>query len=284
MKSDSAPSRGYPIAHRNLELEELYEKKYKENINKIFGKHKFSFKEIFIFFSLLLILIAVPFSIYRIRQSEEMSKMAKASEAEVKFFIFPKENQVTKDKSFSISTKLLGPNDKKISSVLVSISFNESHLKLQEINEESSDNKINYLRSTLESANRTGKIKVLLGAGSKESAPTGLVNLIKINFKVLSTASSEIRIDPAESQVVFIDGKVAKIKVDNNAKVDSNIVVSIAPTVVSTPVVATLSPTFIPTVAPTINVSPTVIPTNIVVPTNTIITSPISTSSATPEP
>lgn len=196
---------------------------------------------------------------------QSLTGKAGTESKKVNLFLYPSTISQSVQSSFNIAPKLVGPDDKKISSILLSLSFDSSHITLTNIPVASPGAEMSVLKSSsLEDANKTGKVKILLGAESGEKAPIRVVNMPVFNFTIQKRNLSSISIKVSESQVVFSNQEIAEIQaasdVTVNSQIDPTATPNITITSIPTPTI-TLVPTA--TLIPTVTVSvSTPTPTN----------------------
>lgn len=221
---------------------------------------------------IVLAVMTVFFAKYVTSTRQGLTGMAATESKKVNFFLYPLTITQSEKSSFNIAPKLVGPEEKKISSILLSLSFDSSHITLTNIPVASPGAEMSVLKSSiLEEANKTGKIKILLGAESGEKAPIRVVNMPVLNFTIQKRNLSSISIQVSESQVVFTNSEEAEIQAASDVTVNSQIDPTATPNITITS---------IPT--PTI----TLVPTATLIPTVTVSvstpTSVITTIQATP--
>lgn len=205
------------------------------------------------------------------KNRQGLTGMAGTESKKVNLFLYPSTVSQSEKSSFNIAPKLVGPEDKKISSILLSMSFDPSHITLTNLPSEAPDAPISVLKATsIEEANKAGKIMIFLGAESEEKAPLRVVNIPSLTFTIQKRSLSSISIQVSGSQVVFSNQDEAEIQVSSDVTVNSQVDPTATPDI---------SVTSIPT--PTITLAPTVtIPASTSVPGITGIVVPTATESA----
>ena len=266
----------YPRFKRNLMLEEFYEKvreKKRDSLKQVYKKRKFTIKNYFQLGTIVILLLLLPYTVLQTQLVQNLRGKASTEGQEVKIFLYPKEIKESTGKSFAVSPKVVFQGSKKISSLLSSINFDKSHLKVTKVQDGNLGNHMLYLKSSqLSVANEKGVLKILTGADGETNAPNGVVNLSQITFEILTENESEIKINTSESQVVFTDDTVGEISTDNGISINSK----------QAPIPTTQSPTSLlkePTVTPTLS-PPSYTPTQI--PTITTATPTVPIASPTP--
>jgi len=266
----------YPRFKRNLMLEEFYEKvreKKRDSLKQVYKKRKFTIKNYFQLGTIVILLLLLPYTVLQTQLVQNLRGKASTEGQEVKIFLYPKEIKESTGKSFAVSPKVVFQGSKKISSLLSSINFDKSHLKVTKVQDGNLGNHMLYLKSSqLSVANEKGVLKILTGADGETNAPNGVVNLSQITFEILTENESEIKINTSEGQVVFTDDTVGEISTDNGISINSK----------QAPIPTTQSPTSLlkePTVTPTLS-PPSYTPTQI--PTITTATPTVPIASPTP--
>ena len=266
----------YPRFKRNLMLEEFYEKvreKKRDSLKQVYRKRKFTIKNYFQLGTIVILLLLLPYTVLQTQLVQNLRGKASTEGQEVKIFLYPKEIKESTGKSFAVSPKVVFQGSKKISSLLSSINFDKSHLKVTKVQDGNLGNHMLYLKSSqLSVANEKGVLKILTGADGETNAPNGVVNLSQITFEILTENESEIKINTSEGQVVFTDDTVGEISTDNGISINSK----------QAPIPTTQSPTSLlkePTVTPTLS-PPSYTPTQI--PTITTATPTVPIASPTP--
>ena len=235
---------------RNLKQEEFYENKLLEHFRNLKNRNTSGPKKFFSYTLLLFMLLLVIPSIYLTKISLDFRGKAAAEEKTVKVFLYPQNVDSEKNKTFTIFPKLLAHNSKHISSVLISLTFNQNNLKFVNMGEDPKSN-MRYLKSTdLNKANSTGKLKVFAGAKNFENAPSAAVALPPIIFQLINDAQSNITLNKDEIEVIFTNYEKASVEIDSTAL--------LTPT--STPTPAIPTPTLTVTPIPTLEPSPTPTP------------------------
>lgn len=206
---------------------------------------------------IVLTVMTVFFAKYVTSTRQGLTGMAGTESKKANFFLYPSTVSQSEKSSFNIAPKLVGPEEKKISTILLSLSFDSSHIALTNIPVASPGAEMSVLKSSsLEDANKTGKIKILLGAESGEKAPIRVVNMPVFNFTIQKRNLSSISIKVSESQVVFSNQEIAEIQaasdVTVNSQIDPTATPNITITSIPTPTI-TLVPTA--TLIPTVTVS-----------------------------
>ncbi len=214
-----------------------------------------------LFLTLLLGVSAISLS-KMVQKPVDYRSRAAVEAKEVAFLLNPSIVMSRAGDVFTVTSRLLGPMDKRVASVILSLKFNPGHLKLTEVKEEGLVNLTVLQKNTLEEANKDGVVDIFLGASDIEQAPSGAVNLPQLKFYLLTTDSSAINWDKSKLQVVFGSGEQAVVKADSSVSVNSQIPSNTTPaasqiTVTGRPSTA-LSP--IPTVTVVIMASSTPVP------------------------
>ncbi|MBI2616660.1 hypothetical protein HYW55_00840 [Candidatus Gottesmanbacteria bacterium] len=190
-------------------------------------------------------------------QKQETRTQATVSDREIKLSLFPKSQKGSVEERISVAAKIVGIGNRKIASVLLSIRFDSSHLKLQSIDPSKKADGMSFLKGTdSEKANNQGSFKILYGAESENSAPQGVVNLPSFSFEIIKEAKSDVSIVISESQVIFVDGVNGELKEDGHSAIIDSV-----PTGTHTPQEPTsveISPTVVETISPTGEITPTV--------------------------
>jgi len=227
--------------------------KYNENMDRV--------KTVFMLGLILIALIAVSMLTVRLAQFVSVEKQSLTGEAnvegkEVALLLFPTEVKESVGSTFVISAKAVGPADKRLASVGLTIFFDKEHLLFKSIREDGPEDEIVLLKSSSpQEANNSGEIKIFMGALSYENAPTGAINLAQLGFEVKKEGSSEVRIELSQSQVVFTNQEPADLRLEGNTLVKSIAETTVEPS----PSPQIEEPTTIPT--PTIILTATEAPT-----------------------
>lgn len=204
-------------------------------------------------------------------QKQDTRTQATVSDREVKLSLFPKTQNTSVGENVSIAAKVLGTGNRKIASILLSVKFDSSHIRLQTIDESKKADGMNLLKVTdAGKANSSGSFKILYGAEAESTAPQGVVNLPMFSFEILKNAKSEVQINTSESQIIFVDGVNGEVKDEEaRATVDSTALspsLSPTPTIFPTSQIASPESTTAPTRSPDVE-SPSINPSEKVLPT-----------------
>lgn len=204
-------------------------------------------------------------------KKQETRIQATVSDREVKLSLFPKNQSVPVGEKISVAAKVFSSGKRKISSILLSLKFDPSHIRLQTIDMTKRTEGMSLLKATaVEKANSQGSFKILSGAESEDGAPQGVVNLPAFSFEVLKEGTSEIAIVTSESQLIFVDGVNGEVKDEEaRAAVDSTALspsLSPTPTIFPTSQIASPESTTAPTRSPDVE-SPSINPSEKVLPT-----------------
>lgn len=184
-------------------------------------------KNIFMLGLLLIAIIAISILTVQLARFVSEEKQDLGGEAaietkEVTLLLFPSDVKQSVGTTFIISSKAVGPADKRMASVAFSIFFDREHLEFKNLVENGSADKIVLLKSsTIEEAKSSGEVKVLMGAISYENAPAGAINLTRLVFEIKKEGSSEVRIELSQSQVVFTNQEPADLRLEGNTLVKS---------------------------------------------------------------
>jgi len=218
-------------------------------------------KNIFMLGLLLIAIIAISILTVQLARFVSEEKQDLGGEAaietkEVTLLLFPSDVKQSVGTTFIISSKAVGPADKRMASVAFSIFFDREHLEFKNLVENGSADKIVLLKSsTIEEAKSSGEVKVLMGAISYENAPAGAINLTRLVFEIKKEGRSEIKFEASASQIVFINHEVADLKLGGNVVVNSIVATEVEPS----PTVQEIEPS--PTLVESTEVTPTAAPT-----------------------
>lgn len=235
--------------------------------------------KIFLFASFAIIISAVTIgsAILVATGKFNLLSLAGISGKEVKVLLYPEKVNEKPGKSFTVLMQLSGPENKKLGSVLLTLAFDKSHLRLEKIDNNILDKSLVLLRSSqIEKSNTTGLFKILYGAQTADNGPSGKISLSSFTFTVLKEAESKITVDAGKSQIAFLSSEEGEVKVENEVLVNTRIPTATPP---ATPVQTSAPiPSTIPT-SPSLTNTP--IPTHVPL-TNTPIPHPTNTPTPLP--
>lgn len=210
-----------PFYKRNLELEEFYHTKEEEALNKKARRLKagpFSLTDIIVII-ILLVSFLTPLVIIYTNKGRSDTRI-RAGTNQVKFYLYPKDINVVKDGTFTLTPKIVDSLKKNIQNVNYTIGFDPTSVNLAEINRSAMTSfQGKYEFSSLDYANRTGRLEILLETDPSETAPSGVINLPELIFIATNEGESNIAYSISESKVSFSNGETAEVAIDNPSKV-----------------------------------------------------------------
>lgn len=205
--------------------------------------------KILIFITIIVILaiiayLTTQFANYVAKKPQEIKTLA-GTEKEVQLNFNPPQIREDPGEEFFISPTLLGPTDKKISSILISIKFDKDHILFKGVEEKSIDGKVILLKtSNADDAKAQGVLKILFGAESADNAPQNGIILPKITFQMLKEGTSSVNYDLSQSEVVFDSTELAELKETGQTTITTQKPTDIiSPTTTQSSPSATLIPT-----------------------------------------
>lgn len=205
-----------PQFKRDMKKEDQYLRKTNQQLRWIMLKKRLTPK---LFISVLLIialLSSVMVTVLFVQKEQDTRSKATADTLQVS--LYPKYLTVNTNEEFSLTAKLSGALSKKVSSVELSIRFDNSKINFKSVDRTKPADTASmlFLKSTApEKANSTGTVKILYGVASKETALTGVINLPKITFVSIVTGEGNLAVNAADTKIVFLDKTTSPVIQDN---------------------------------------------------------------------
>lgn len=186
-------------------------------------KKKDIFKIFLIFFAIIVFSgITVWETLMVSSGKSDLRSLAGNVDRQVKILFYPSSVNEKSGNTFPVVIQLSAPAKKSVGSVLLTISFDQTQLQLQGMNNSAIPNNLQYLKSTdITKSNTTGQVKVMYGATATNNGPSGNFNLSTLNFSVIKESTGKISIDPSNSQITFLNSEVADLIVNNSVDVNS---------------------------------------------------------------
>lgn len=186
--------------------------------------HTRKFRELSAYFTLCFFSFTTFITAYITKNMPNTRSLAGAEGKTVNLFLYPTAVDTAHDRSFTVFPKITAPENKRIGSVLITLSFNPQAMQISSLEKDNLDSTLSFLKgSSIIDANRTGKIRMFIGAADPQNAPRKVVNLPSVSFFSTAPAvqsSGSITIDGTESEVVFINGEPAEIEISSLTTVD----------------------------------------------------------------
>jgi hypothetical protein len=197
----------YPSFGKNLHLQEFYNKKEKEFVNKKVHSTSFHFKDIMLFFLLFVFSVSTFTIAYLTKYGNDIRSNASEIEKRATIFLYPTDLKVETNSQFVISPKIVVLQEKKVSSVLLSIRFDNKLIKLNQTMPY--DEKLTHMKilktSDIPEANQTGIFKVFIGSVDSNNPPFKVVSMPQISFTRLEAGSTPIVVDKNESRTTYVN-------------------------------------------------------------------------------
>jgi len=180
-------------------------------------------KKILSIFTLLLFTAAIPLTAFiatQKTQTQTTQSRAAVERTPIILALNPQEIETAVDENFEVKPVLIVPQERKVGSIILSITFDPAKLKYVDYEKKEDTESLKVFKITDEtSANQTGRLKILIGATSNENAPKGRINLPNVTFMYKGPDESYIEDDASQTQVVFLNEGQAQIDVRNKVTV-----------------------------------------------------------------
>lgn len=211
---------------------------------------------------LLVILAALPLTVYLVRQAVRF--IPKAVPAAVEIFFIPDTADLPPDTTFALNIDV---KSNKVGFVRMELDFDNSKIGLTGDIQTTDKLKTVMRKTSVSEANSTGQIVVVLGlsTGDKDNPPTGVFEFMRMTFgKISGSGTTNISVNDNGVQIADMDA--------------NELVFTSSPATIN--LTAGPTPTYTPTPTPTYTPTPTKTPT----PTNTETPTPTNTPVPTKEP
>jgi hypothetical protein len=166
--------------------------------------------------------LSVPFMVGMSEAPRILRIRAGTESQNVSLFLFPKEVQSHPNGTFLIAVKGVGPEGKKVGSVTFSLVYDPMKVRVLSIKNDGVEKNTQILKATdIQTANVRGNMKLIIGAFSENTAPSGAFNLPQVTFESIQSGESTIRLENEESQVVFLPQEVGIVSAVSDTRVRS---------------------------------------------------------------
>lgn len=146
---------------------------------------------------------------------QDVRSHASAEAGQVQLFLYPKDVIAEVGQTFTIAPKAIGPDEKKISSISLSFRFDPQLLRLKQVKEEDKSGMTLLKFTELSSLETEGKFDIFLGADDENNAPSGAVNLPRLEFEVLKSGRGSVTIESTSGELIFISGEKADLVIQS---------------------------------------------------------------------
>lgn len=193
---------------------------------------------------------------------QDLRSRAATEEMQVQLFLYPKNISAQAGQPITIAPKLVAPDEKKISSVNLTFRFDTQFMKLKQVKEED-NGKLLLLKSTdIVQSNTKGEYEFFLGADDEENAPSGAVNLPRLEFEVLKPGTSSVAADSVNGEIIFTSAEKADLVIQSSSTIIASAATTL-PSAIPTQILpsATILPSPIPSLSPSAATSASPMPT-----------------------
>lgn len=204
---------------RNIDLEEFYLQKERENFLKKNKKYKGYFVELIPYIILFIFSFITFTSSYITTRTADIRSRASVLDKTVYLFLFPAQITTPVNQTFNIAPKIVLPDNKKAVSIIISIHFDRTKMKVVDIPIQIENNDYPILKNTgINDSNTTGVLKIMYGIKDPSVPIRKAINLPQLTF-ITNSLPVSLNYDTGESQVVFANGDKAELTVNNSVDI-----------------------------------------------------------------